>query len=779
MDDWSLNGAWDLVYRSSGGPDASTLEDAIALGYHSVPASVPGSVEEDLAAAGLLPDLYVGDNIRQAWELEYGDWWLHRQFDQPEGWDNEAAHYLEFGGIDTVAEIFVNGHKIGQVANMLIKHRFPLPNLHATGNTVVVHISSALRAATEFDYAPGEWDVFNHPEALRIRKAPHMYGWNIAPRMVSAGLWREVRIVERPCVDIEDLYFFTKAIDRGKATAILAGHYQLSPLEDIHGYEFIVEGIGPDEEPAFEFREAVRFKAGYFEIPVENSRLWWPKPLGRPELYTVRAMLARHGRVIATQTQKVGLRTAEVRQSPAPHPHSSFQVLVNGVTVKVLGTNWTPLDGIHSRDHGRLAGALHLLEKSNCNLVRVWGGGVYESDEFYDWCDQQGVLVWQDFALSCAAYPQDERFLGALDAEAKVTIKRLRNHASLVVWAGNNENDQLILSVGGDPELDRPSREVLRRATARLDPARSYLASAPYIPASIGDRLLGPDQHLWAFPPHFKDSEYSDATARFIGEIGFFGSPGIETLALINRGNAEIPSSDSEMWRLHETTDLRQPDVTPRLPIDVMIGQAEYMFGQTFDSVADFVFASQVTQAEAFKYVIELTRSDPTHSGLIWWSLFDTWPSISASVADYSFAEKIALSFIRQSQQAVCVLVGERAGWSHPVMVANDSLQAVDLTYSIADLTTRERIESGSVRLAALETSVVGSVPVYLHGPRMLGIEWQTAHTRGANHYLQGQPPFSLPTYRDMWWPVLQRTWSGAPGRSDRTGERPGDSRHD
>ena len=757
MQDWTLNGTWTLVYRSSGGPPARTLDDAVALGYESIPATVPGSVEEDLIAAGRLPELYVGENIRRAWELEYGDWWLHREFDRPESWDPSAAHFLELDGVDTIADIFLNGRQIGRAENMLIPHRFPLEDLRATGNSLIVHITSPLQAAREFDHAPGEWDVFGHPESLHIRKAPHMYGWNIAPRLVSAGLWREVRITERPNVGIEELYLFTKAVDRQKATAMLAGHYQLSPLEDVDGYELIVEGISPDAEPAFTHREAVRFKAGSFEIPIENARLWWPKSLGRAELYTVRAALARDGEVIATRTETIGLRTCEVIQSTAPHHDSSFRVLVNGVSVKVLGTNWTPLDAIHSRDQDRLPGALELLERSNCNLVRVWGGGVYEPDEFYEWCDREGVLVWQDFALACAAYPQDNEFLRALDREATVTIKRLRNHASLAVWAGNNENDQMILGAGGDPELDRTSRDILRRATDRLDPARSYLPSAPYLPASIEDRLLGPDQHLWGFPPHFKDSEYRDSTARFIGEIGFYGSPGLETLASITAGDAEIPSSDSEMWRLHETTELRQPDVTPRLPIDVMIGQAEFMFGQTFDSVADFVFASQVTQAEAFKYVIEMTRSDPTHSGLVWWSLFDTWPSISASVADYSFAEKIALGFIRQSQQTVCVFVGERLGWNHPVIAANDSLRATELTYSITDLVTGEELHSGSVLLAPLETTEVGQVAVHLHGPRMLGIEWRTPHARGANHYLQGQPPFSLTSYRDLWWPMLQR----------------------
>lgn len=757
MPDWTLNGEWTLVYRSSGGPSARSLDEAMALGYESIPATVPGTIEEDLVAAGRLPDLYVGENIRRAWELEYGDWWLHREFDLPEGWDPSANHVLEFAGIDTIADIFINGRHVGSADNMLIPHRFPLKNLRARANSLIVHISSPLRAANDYDHAPGEWDVFTHPESLHIRKAPHMYGWNVAPRLVSAGLWREVRIVQRPSTDIEDLYLFTKAVDRDKATATLGGHYQLSALDDVDGYELTVEGRGPDPEAAFRHREAVRFKAGAFEIAVENARLWWPRSLGRAETYTVHVSLLRHGEVIATRIETIGIRTAEVTQSPTALPNSSFEVRVNGVPVKVLGTNWTPLDAIHSRDRHRLPGALELLEKSNCNLVRVWGGGVYEPDEFYDWCDREGILVWQDFALSCAAYPQDENFLRSLEREATVTIKRLRNHASLVVWAGNNENDQMILDAGGDPELDRTSRDILRRATGRLDPARSYLASAPYLPPSIEDRLLGPDQHLWAFPPHFKDAEYRDSTARFIGEIGFYGSPGLDTLASIAGGSPEIPSSDSMMWRLHETTELRQPDVTPRLPIDVMIGQAEYMFGQTFDSTPDFVFASQITQAEAFKYVIEMTRADRGHTGLVWWSLFDSWPSISASVADHSFAEKIALRFIRQSQQTVCVIVGERVGWSHPVIAVNDSLHAVELTYSIADLVTGEDVHRGSIHVGPLETAEVGSVAVHLHGPRILGIEWRTQHGRGANHYVQGQPPFALTTYRDLWWPLLQR----------------------
>lgn len=757
MQDWTLDGDWTLVYRPSGGPDALSLEDAKARGYESIPSLVPGSVEDDLIRAGVLPDLYVGENIRRAWDLEYGDWWLSREFDRPEPWDPSAVHFLEFGGIDTVADIFVNGRKLGGVANMLIPHRFPVDELLPRGNSLVVHISSALRAANRVDHAPGEWDVFNHPEALSIRKAPHMFGWNIAPRLVSAGIWRSVRIVQRPSIDIQDLYLYTRSVDIREGTALLAGHYQLSPLDEIDGYELSVVGTNAASERAFEHREIVRFKAGSFEVPIKDALLWWPKSLGRPDLYEVRVTLEHHGKAVATRLETVGLRTLDVSQSSTPYPDSSFQVLVNGVAVKVLGTNWTPLDGIHSRDSGRLDGALKLLDRSNCNLVRVWGGGVYEPDEFYKWCDENGVLVWQDFALSCAAYPQDDGFLAELDREATATIKRLRNHASLAVWAGNNENDQLILAAGGDPEMDRTSRETLRRATVRWDPARSYLASAPYIPASIGDRLLGPDQHLWAFPPYFKDSEYRDSTARFIGEIGFYGSPGLDTLAYIAGGEPEIPTSSSNMWRLHETTELRQPDVTPRLPIDVLIGQAEFMFGQPLSSVADFVFASQVTQAEAFKYVIEMTRADHSHSGLVWWSLFDTWPSISASVADYSFAEKIALGYIRQSQQAICLLVGERAGWSQPVIATNDTLHAVELRFSITDLATGETVCEGSAELGPQESAEVASLPVHLHGARMLGLEWHTSSSRGSNHYLQGQPPFSLHTYRDVWWPALQR----------------------
>lgn len=767
MRDFSLDGGWRLYYFPEDSLPVAHPDALADSGAPWVDAVVPGNVELDLARAGLLPDPLTGGNIRLLRPLEFCEWWYVRDFELPE--DEDGEWDLVFEGLDTLAAVWVNGVAAGGADNMLIPHAFDVTRLLRFGevNTVAVRIGSALRAAARqgHDATALSWE--RREEGLRLRKAPHVWGWDIMPRAVSAGIWRPVWLRARPENAIADLYYWTVAAS--ERAAVLGAQFSLR-----------VGGFGPDSRLRMVFRGVcgdheftrdlpLEFTAGSARIEVPAPKLWWPKGYGEAALYSVTATLYDGDLPLAERVDRVGLRVVELdrtlkaggawtpgpcgggegRYDQPPDPEARFLFRVNGTPIQVRGTNWVPLDAFHSRDAARVDAALELLDDSGCNMVRCWGGNVYESDRFFDRCDELGVMVWQDFAFACCRYPQDGAFLDRVRDEAESVLRRLRNHPSLALWCGDNEIDYCYAWDGLNPEHNRISREVLPQTVHRLDPRRVYIPSSPHIPE--GNEAAMAEQHLWGPRSYYKGAYYTHHGAAFIGEIGYHGCPGASSVRQFIDEEFWWPWRDNPQWKIHNTYHWRHDDVD-RDRIKLMADQVRELFGTVPETLEDFALASQITQAEAKKYFVESARLRKWRtSGVLWWNLLDGWPQFSDAVVDYYFRRKLAYEYLRRVQQPVCVIVGDTAGEHHqPVVVCNDTRNDVVVPWRVVDAETDGVCAEGVAAVPAGQNWQAALLRTYASRRCLLLIEWEWAGRRYGSHYLAGGPPHDLAWYRAL-----------------------------
>lgn len=762
----SLNGSWRLLFEQSTRAPAETLAEAVNRGYEEVSATVPGNVELDLERAGLLEDLYDADNLRAAWELEGGDWWFVRTFEVDDLWQLDDDNVLQFDGIDTVFDVWVNGDHVGSGANMLVPHNFPLSGLTRGTNEIVVHIHSAVAAAAARarDYAPLDDLHEGRFEGAWLRKAPSTFGWDIAPRVVSAGMWRDVSILSRPSVRLDDIYLHTKQV-ASDGQAILDLFTTLVGWLPGDSLTLQIKGISRETGASFVHESPVSFAAERREIFVDSAELWWPRGYGDAVLYDVELRLLQDGRTLDEHSLVTGIRTVEVvRRSHRSRwaadenarGEEDFRILVNGVEVFLTGTNWVPVDGVHSRDLDRLPEALDLLEDVGGNIVRCWGGNVYEHDLFFERCDEVGILVWQDFALACGIYPQTDEFADIIAAEARAIVRRLRNHPSLFLWVGNNENDQFWVRAGIDPNNDRIARQVLRDVVLRHDPYRSYMASSPfYSSESFESKRALAEEHLWGARAGYKTPFFANHGAAFISEIGYHGLPATATLRRFLPIDRLTPDPADPLWLFHST--LHTPSAYKRKynRIQLLIDQASLLFPSSDKDDRALTRASQITQAEAFKFFVESARTNPNQHGVIWWNLLDGWPQISDAVVDYYFRRKLAYYFLRNSQSPVQVMAGEATGWRRPIVAHNATRVDAALHVRVSDLASGEELWGGDALVAAGSRSTICSLPVLAGGVRCLLLEWHRHDgLRGVNHYIDATADLDLADY-DEWLRLL------------------------
>jgi len=772
-----LDGEWKLYYMPHGHGGPSHPDELEASGAPQVTARVPGNVELDLMRAEVIPDPFYADNMRFLRPLETYEWWYVRDFDMPAvrggtAWD------LCFGGLDTFATVWLNGAEVGRSDNMLVEQRFDVTAAVKPGqaNRVAVRIEPAMVHARrrEYDASAMSWE--GREEGLYVRKAAHMWGWDIMPRAVSAGIWRSAWLEERAPTAIEQLYYWTARLEPDGAT--LGVRFQFRTTEpELDGFALGVRGVCGAH--SFDFERAVEFIAGGFRVSVPGALLWWPRGYGEPNLYTVTAQLRRAGRAVAERTDRIGIRTivadrtekagaargpASTSPDPAaidrpPDPGSHFVFYVNGEPIMVKGSNWVPLDAFHSRDTERIEKAAELFEELGCNMIRCWGGNVYEAHSFFDLCDEKGMMVWQDFAFACCAYPQTEDFLGQVRAEVQAVVQKLRNHASLAIWCGDNEVDMLHLSEGLSPENNRLTREAIPQVLHRCDPHRAYVPSSPYAPPSVAKEPEAwhrtPEQHLWGPRGYYKAPFYTRHSAHFIGEIGYHGCPNVSSMRRFISPDKLWPWKDNEEWERHSVYHWRHRPIH-RYRIELMANQVCELFGSTPENVEDFALASQITQAEANKFFIESTRLRKWHtSGILWWNVLDGWPQFSDAVVDYYFGKKLAYHYIMRVQQPVCVMIGEPDAEGYmPLVISNDSLSDAGVRYSVRDADAGQEIAAGRFEAPANRNWQVERISFRAGQRQLFLIEWETGGQGYGNHYVAAERPLDLEQYR-TWLPAI------------------------
>ena len=754
-----LNGEWRTEFFPEGREQEITV----------MTSTVPGNLENDLFQAGHIGDPYVRLNAMQLRPYEFYDWRMSREFELQEiGRRMELA----FEGIDCFAAIRLNGHEVGQTANAFIRHVFEVTEWLQVGkNRLEVIIFSANNAVRPYRLKPYGFSAYPYNyESLRARKPAHSWGWDITPRMALGGLWRPVCLREIPAVRFTGNYLQTLP-DTTTETAKMLLTYNFETADRaLEGYQLKITGRCGDS--TFEQERAVWFTSGVVRFEIPRPQLWWPHGYGNAHLYEVKYELYKHGVRQAEETAEVGLRTIRLNraESVSDGNEPDFVFVVNGVRIMVKGTNWVPADALHSRDAERIPRIIAMAEDLHCNMLRVWGGGVYEPHLFYQLCDRKGILVWQDFMLGCANYPQDEEFLSAIRTEADAVVTDLRQHACIAVWAGDNECD-LVSSWAGftnlDPNRNRITRRVLPELLLESDPLRAYLPSSPYLSpetfrreqvAQKGAGELGPEQHLWGPRNYFKSDFYRRSAASFASEIGYHGCPGVSSIRKFVSAKQIWPWQNNREWDFHASNPFLADDATLNFRTVLMANQIRELFGTIPENLEDFVLASQICQAEAKKFFIESARGrKPRMTGLLWWNLMDCWPQFSDAIVDYYFNRKLAYYYIRRSQQPVCLMVGEPQGWERHVILVNDTLKNVVGSYKIWDADTGTAATTGRFAVAADGRSDVAALPVITGERKMLLLSWQLdSGETGVNHYLCGTPAFDLAQYRH-WLTVLAR----------------------
>ncbi len=743
----------------------------------TVPALVPGNFELDLVRAGLLDDPFWGTNIVKLRELEDRHLVYTTTFDRPALEEGELP-VIRFEGIDTYADIYLNGTPVLSTDNMFMSHEIRLSreewkNLKKTGNTLMVHIFPTMIAAQDLPIPPTA-GMFDHGYAsLYVRKAAATFGWDIMARAVSGGLWRPVYIETVKTPAIRDVFLYTRGVnvseeDPTRGYAELNLYYAVDiggdtyypfdeadhPRELPFGYKLTVEGTCNDCTYTA-CVDHLWHTCGNIFIPVHGAYLWYPKNAGLPYLYDVTVTLWKNGEAVDIYTLRSGIRTVELERtslSAEGDRPGQFRFLINHRPVFIMGTNWVPLDAFHGRDAEHLPKALELLGESGCNAVRCWGGNVYEDHAFFDYCDEHGILVWQDFAMGCAIYPCDETMRSNLKCEVEQVVKKLRNHTSLCLWAGDNECDLfwwMCHAVRRDPKDNLLTRKIIPEVLREQDLSRPYLPSSPYIDEDAAksgqiDRIA--EDHLWGPRDYFKGPFYRNTVCHFASETGYHGCPAPKSLEqfipaeemwpIFDGATAENPlqGAAKPSWLAHHTSmELNEGNVFG-YRIRLMTSQVQHMFADMPLTLDAYARMSQASQAEAFKYFIERFRVTKwRRTGIIWWNLLDGWPQVSDAVVGYDDLPKLAFHFIKRVQKPQHMSFTDPENGRITLVGINDSQAAATFTYTVKDVTDLPAdtelsrvptLLSGTVTVPADATAPAASLPAEGLDHRFLLIEW-------------------------------------------------------
>lgn len=516
------------------------------------------------------------------------------------------------------------------------------------------------------------------------------------------------------------------------------------PEQVFKKFKFVISGVCKDH--SFEHTCIHTGASGYINFVVKDLLLWWPRNYGEPNLYDICIKVYDGEELILSKKMCQGFRTLTLEHSDIVEDGGRFDFIVNGVKIMIVGTNWVPMDAYHSRDNQRLPRALELAKEAGCNMLRLWGGNVYEPHSLFDFCDKNGILVWQDFGMGCHYYPQNQTFFDIIRNEAEWLVKNYRHHASLALWCGDNEIDSMVAGMGLDPSKNIITREILPRVIERLDPYRDYIASSPYISQkaySLGDNRQGssvyPEDHLWGPRDYYKSDFYLSSKAYFVSEIGYHGCPSKKSIEKFISPEFIWPCDDNREWNLHSTDQNNSPH-----RVKLMQNQIKNLFGVVPQTLEDFTLASQISQAEAKKFFIERIRAKMDYfGGVIWWNLLDGWPQMSDAVVDYFYEKKLAYDYIVRSSRDLIIMVDEE----HNLLCANSSLNFFEGTCQVEDLSTGKILFKD--KFSADTNANTKLAKLVLQDKGMLLISWTLADGKKFfNTYLYGTPYFDLEEYK-------------------------------
>ena len=772
----SLNGEWKLdAFPQPDDGAVRSLPLPAGLAVKSYRATVPGCCEQELQRVGELPDPLVSTNAF-AWREYEGHQWLYtKTFVCPPRAAGERA-VLNFGGIDTLADVFLNGEKIGESANMLIPQEFDVTGKVREGaeNTVQVLIRPVGLASRDVRLGELGGTMGGGADHEHFRKAAHMYGWDIMPHLPVSGLWRDVAFEIRPAVRIEDPAWMVKRIDRRHKGADMRVQFRVrSPFRN--WYKATVRAsLWRGGVCAAQVEQQFRGAQVALNLWLSNAAFWWPRGAGEPALYDAKIeVVAADGTVLATDERKVGVRTVALEYDDRKLPERPGRMLfkVNGEPIYVRGVDWVPLDPIPSEQKRHLKDVLPMMADLNANLVRVWGGGVYEPEEFFDWCDRNGVMVWQDFMNGCAVPPMDDAFAAAMHDEVLSVVLQFRNHASIALWAGDNENDiarnwGVGRELARNPTKNRINRRIIPDVLHEYDVTRPYLPSSPLVTDEAFRGLTEPaEDHMWNGPrAWWKTAYYTNTPCWFCSEGGAHGLPARATMEkMFPAGDLTKPwlnPDEKDYLKLRWTPQWAYRATNPYLDYnnylihrnDIVLKQAGALFGDVARHDLDTLIAeSQSAQAESIKFQVENFRSQKfkTKGGFVVWNLRDGWPTISDAFTDYYGERKRAYKTLKAAYRNVLVMVTEDGR----LLAINEALKPAKGHVKIVEAKDGSTVWEGDFAVGA--NGLVEFAKLSWNGQGLYRIDYTADGAAFRNHYLHGLPPFKWEDYAawtaDIW----------------------------
>jgi beta-mannosidase len=602
------------------------------------PATVPGCVHTDLLANKKIEDPFYRDNEKNLQWIGKTDWEYTTTFNVSSETLKRQNIEIVFQGLDTYANVLLNDKPILDAENMFRTWRVDVKNALKQGANVLKirfrsPINEILPRMAKLDYELPAVNDQGEKTSPYTRKAPYQYGWDWGPRFVTSGVWKPVNLEVWDNARIEDLQIKQNKLSKENA--------DLSAVVEViaaNAVDATIE-IENTTDKKIVATKQVKLTNGVNKIPLDftmaNPKLWYPIGLGEQSLYTFKAKLSVNKKPTDSQIKRTGLRTLELRQKPDEYG-KSFEFIVNGIPVFGRGANWIPADIFPTRiTKEKYKNLLTSLKDANMNMLRVWGGGIYEDDYYYNLADEMGILVWQDFMFACSMYPGDKAFLENVKQEAIDNVKRLRNHPSIVLWCGNNEIETAWQHWGWKDKNPNFVWEDYLKIFVRLlpevldeyDPSRPYWQSSPSSNFQADSEFQGiGDTHYWqvwhAEKPY---KEYEKQFPRFMSEYGFQSFPEFETVKTYTT-EEDRKSIETPIMLAHQ----RHPRGN-QLVKEYML--REFNQPKDFES---FLYVSQVLQAEGIKIGAEhFRRIMPRNMGSLYWQANDCWQVASWSGMDY------------------------------------------------------------------------------------------------------------------------------------------------
>lgn len=606
----------------------------------TLPANVPGTIHTDLLKSKIIDDPFYADNETKLGWIHEQTWVYENIFDLPQEFKKQKSIKLVFEGLDTVTEIRLNNKKIAETDNMFLKYIIDISqSVNYKQNRLQVIFHSPVSYAKKMKEKYGMLSAAQNNERVYLRKAQYSFGWDWGPAFPTVGIWRPVYLLQTEAPSNVSVLFDTLNVSDSKAKVKVRIYYSpdlglaknveinLSNYKKLYTNKIEISGSGEEE----------------MEFEINDPDLWWPNGHGAQNLYKLQVLFKDDKEnVLGEIIKRVGIRTVELKKE---HDGKAvFCFVINGKAIYSKGANWIPSDSFITRLKPQsYKKILTLVHKANMNMIRVWGGGIYEQEIFYELCDQLGLLVWQDFMFACAAYHENDEFLNNVKNEIDYNVKHLQHHPSIAIWCGNNENEWIWNRDENKSYKKMPGynifHELIPGLVRQLDSTRPYWPSSPFSDTDDPNDMFSGNQHSWNIWSGWVDyADVKDDKSLFVSEFGFQAPANIKTFEKILPKKCR--NVHNEIFEFHNKQIEGQERLFRFLAAHLPV----------VTKWEDFIYLTQLNQGFALKTSLEHWRKSwPETSGSIIWQLNDCWPVTSWSIIDSGLIPKMSYYFVKES----------------------------------------------------------------------------------------------------------------------------------